>query len=144
MATVATINQIEQQLVTTLSNISDIKKVISTLDGDIGSDKTLRYPACLVLFTGESLIGDNRDPLYTSNYTIIFFYKSERRDESTIKTNAHSILESIRSAIHKKTLGLNIIKPFIVESVTIESFDQGIITYSIDVTTERRLLDVTS
>lgn len=131
-----TISQIEDTIAATLRGLNIFQTVDSA--GRKAFPVSYVYPSAYVYFAGDRDTGVNPRPTYELEYAVIVMAKSVR-DEPNPAIDVYSVLDLVRNAINKKTLGIENIEPWTCVSREAERQEGAIISYTLTFKTRQFL-----
>lgn len=122
----STISEIEDTLITTITNLELFRIVISL--GREEEPVALDYPSAFVFFAGDKNTESQPRPIFAIQYAVLIKVKNLQSEAKAAK-DTYGILDSVRDAINGKALGITDIEKFICMIREFESYKNGVITY---------------
>ncbi len=129
----ATIAQIEDKIILTLTNLGSFKAVYS-----VGRDElppTLAYPFSSVYFTGMKDAGVRPRPVHGEIYEVLVGTKNVK-SEKDASSDVYALIEAVDTALSGKVLAFTDIEPLWYISAEIVSYKDGQIIYAMQFQTK--------
>jgi hypothetical protein len=130
------ISEIEDKLIETIESLG-LFRIVDSL-GRRAIPVSLNYPSAFVYFAKDEDTGTKPRPVFTLTYEVQVSNKNLKSEKEAAK-DTYALLDAIRDAINKKTLGISDIEPFTCTAREITDYADGVIIYTLQFQTRQYL-----